>query len=122
MQTTRIDLHVRRPEDLATLTPIRDAFQRRGVEVVLSVDSRDWPNPSQDAVPGPVPCDIRVLVAGGGKPPVADEARLAVVEGRIDPKEVRSIASDPIVIQPYFLHGVAVLVGGAALLMLWLLT
>jgi Tfp pilus assembly protein PilF len=85
MQTTRIDLHVRRPEDLATLIPIRDALQRRGVEVVLSVDSRDWPNPSQDAVAGPVPCDIRLLVASGGKPPVADEARLAVVEGRIVP-------------------------------------
>ncbi len=85
MATTRIDLHVRCPEDLGTLIPVRDALRRRGAEVVLSVDSRDWPNPIPDAVSGPVPCDIRLLVAGGGKPPVADEARLAVVEGRIVP-------------------------------------
>ena len=85
MQTTRVDLHVRRPEDLGTLIPIRDSLRGRGVEAVLSVDSRDWPNPAQEAVAGPAPCDIRVLVAGGGKPPVADEARLAVVEGRIVP-------------------------------------
>jgi creatinine amidohydrolase len=46
----------------------------------------------------------------------------AVVEGRIDPKEVRSIASDHLVIQPYFLHGVAAFVGGTVLLVVWLLT
>ncbi len=85
MATTRIDLHARCPEDLGTLMPVRDALRSRGAEVVLSVGSWDWPNPVPDAVSGPVPCDIRLLVAGGGKPPVADEARLAVVEGRIVP-------------------------------------
>ena len=68
MTTTRIDLHARYSEDLGTLMPVRDALRSRGAEVVLSVDSRDWPNPVPDAVSGPVPCDIRLPGAGGGRP------------------------------------------------------
>jgi creatinine amidohydrolase len=42
----------------------------------------------------------------------------AVVDGRLDPRDVRSIASDPLVIQPHFARWVTAVVVAAALL-LW---
>jgi creatinine amidohydrolase len=45
----------------------------------------------------------------------------AVVEGRLDPQEVRSIASDPVLIQPWFFRAVAVAILGGVLVAGWLL-
>ena len=43
----------------------------------------------------------------------------AVIEGRLEPKEVRSIASDPAVIQPWFFRVVAVSVAAVVLFVGW---
>lgn len=45
----------------------------------------------------------------------------SVVEGRVEARAVRSIASDHILIQPWFFRGAVTLLGGAALLSVWLL-
>jgi hypothetical protein len=46
----------------------------------------------------------------------------AVVEGRVRPGDVRSIASDPVVIQPWFFRVTAVGVAGLFLLAAWALS
>lgn len=45
----------------------------------------------------------------------------AVTEGRLDPLQVKSIASDPIIIQPYFFRAVLGVLGLLALAAIWLL-
>ena len=81
MQTTRIDLHLRRPEELCGLARIRDALRERGADAVLSVDPRACPTPPPGAEIGPLACDVRVVMAGAA--PGRDPQRLVVVEGEI---------------------------------------
>jgi tetratricopeptide (TPR) repeat protein len=83
MQANRIDLHLRRPEDLCILSPIRDALRERGVEAALSVDPRGWPTPPPEADTGPVRCDVRVVVSDREAPLQDSEGKLVVVEGEI---------------------------------------
>ncbi|MEE8557617.1 MAG: hypothetical protein V3T14_07005, partial [Myxococcota bacterium] len=66
MEKSRIDLHIRRPRDLGTLGPIRDALLHRGADALLTFDPRGVPLPPDGAVPGPARSDVRVILAGPG--------------------------------------------------------
>jgi hypothetical protein len=46
----------------------------------------------------------------------------AVIEGRLEPKDVRSVASDPTIIQPWFFRAAVVAAAVLVLFVGWLLT
>ena len=75
MPTTRIDVHVRRPDELAGLTRIYEALQGLGAEAVLTADPRGFPSPPLGAELGPVPSEIRVVQAGSAAEPLGEPER-----------------------------------------------
>ncbi len=95
MEKSRIDLHIRRPRDLGTLGPIRDALLHRGADALLTFDPRGVPLPPDGAVPGPARSDVRVILAGPGATPRDQGVRLVAIEGEMRgaedpvPREIR---------------------------------
>ena len=89
MSKSPIELHAREVSDFATLRALRVALERRGVRLELTAapglgpDADGWP--ASGCAAGPLPCLLRVQVAGPVAVDDQSSRRCAVIVDEIDP-------------------------------------
>ena len=89
MSKSRIELHAREISDFATLRALQGALDRRGERAELTTapglrrDADEWPEPGCPV--GPLPCLLRVMVAGPLTLGEQSPSRCAIIVDEIDP-------------------------------------
>jgi tetratricopeptide (TPR) repeat protein len=86
-QPLRIDLHARCSSDLPSLRPLLDAFRELGEAVELSVAEGLRESERAGLAVGPLACNARLVVDGGGEIPSVSSERVIVLLDTLEPAE-----------------------------------